>query len=56
MEIQTINMEEMLEKWKDLGGIRNEMDFTITADGARRLGSKIKPLTLEEVLNVKSSK
>lgn len=47
---------EMLEKWKDLGGIRNEMDFTITADSARRLGSKIKPLTLEEVLNVKNSK
>lgn len=47
---------DMLEKWKDLGGIRNEMDFTITSDGARRLGKKIKPLTIEEVLNVKNSK
>lgn len=47
---------DMLENWKDLGGIRNEMDFTITSDGTRRLGHKIKPLTIEEVLNVKNSK
>lgn len=37
-----------LDKWRDFGGIRNEEDYLITADGARRLGKKI-PLTTEEV-------
>lgn len=42
-----INYDE-LEKWRDFGGIRNEEDYLITSDGARRLGKKI-PLTTEEV-------
>lgn len=42
-----INYDE-LEKWRGFGGIRNEEDYLITADGARRLGKKI-PLTTEEV-------
>lgn len=42
-----INYNE-LNKWRDFGGIRNEEDYLITADGARRLGKKI-PLTTEEV-------
>lgn len=42
-----INYEE-LDKWRDFGGIRNEEDYLITKDGARRLGKKI-PLTTEEV-------
>ncbi len=42
-----INYDE-LEHWRDFGGIRNEEDYLITADGARRLGKKI-PLTTEEV-------
>lgn len=42
-----INYDE-LEKWRHFGGIRNEEDYLITADGARRLGKKI-PLTTEEV-------
>jgi len=42
-----INYQE-LDKWRDFGGIRNEEDYLITADGARRLGKKI-PLTTEEV-------
>ena len=37
-----------LNKWRDFGGIRNEEDYLITADGARRLGKKI-PLTTDEV-------
>lgn len=37
-----------LDKWRDFSGIRNEEDYLITADGARRLGKKI-PLTTEEV-------
>lgn len=42
-----INYDE-LNKWRDFGGIRNEEDYLITADGARRLGKKI-PLTTDEV-------
>lgn len=37
-----------LNKWRDFGGVRNEEDYLITKDGARRLGKKI-PLTTEEV-------
>jgi len=39
---------EELDKWRDFGGVRNEEDFLVTADGARRLG-KPKPRTIEEV-------
>lgn len=42
-----INYDE-LNKWRNFGGVRNEEDFLITADGCRRLGKKI-PLTTEEV-------
>jgi Xaa-Pro aminopeptidase len=37
-----------IRKWRDFGGIRNEENFLITADGHRRLGPA-KPLTAEEV-------
>ena len=37
-----------LDKWRGFGGIRNEEDFLITADGARRLGPH-KPQTVEEI-------
>ncbi len=37
-----------LDKWRDFGGIRNEEDYLITVDGARRLGPH-KPQTVEEV-------
>lgn len=39
---------DRLGEWRDFSGIRNEEDYLITADGARRLGKKI-PLTTEEV-------
>ena len=35
---------EIVETYKDFGGIRNEEDYLITETGARRLGKKI-PLT-----------
>jgi Xaa-Pro aminopeptidase len=38
-----------IDKWRDFSGIRNEEDYLITADGARRLGTKVKPMTIEEV-------
>ena len=42
-----------LDQWRDFGGIRNEEDFLITGDGARRLG-KAKPLTVDEVEALRS--
>jgi Xaa-Pro aminopeptidase len=39
---------DRIEAYKDFGGLRNEEDVVITADGHRVLGRK-KPLTIEEV-------
>lgn len=39
---------DVMETYKDFGGIRNEEDYLITADGARRLGKYI-PVTPDEV-------
>ena len=39
---------DALDQWRDFGGVRNEEDYLITSDGARRLG-KAKPLTVEEI-------
>jgi len=43
-----------IEKWKDFGGIRNEEDYLITEDGARRLGPQ-KPQTIEEIEALRGS-
>ena len=37
-----------LTHWRNFGGMRNEEDYLITPDGARRVGRK-KPYTLEEL-------
>jgi Xaa-Pro aminopeptidase len=37
-----------IDKWRGFGGIRNEEDWLITDDGARRLGKR-KPMTVDEV-------
>jgi Xaa-Pro aminopeptidase len=37
-----------LDKWRDFGGVRNEEDYLVTADGARRLGPH-KVQTVEEI-------
>lgn len=39
---------EKLESYRDFGGLRNEEDFLITADGSRRLGPP-KPVRIEEI-------
>lgn len=43
-----------IEKWKDFSGIRNEENYVITENGARRLGTKVKPMTIEEVESQKA--
>jgi Xaa-Pro aminopeptidase len=44
---QFLNYEE-IEKFRKFGGLRNEEDFLITENGARRLGKAL-PLTIEGV-------
>lgn len=44
-----INYDEV-EKWRDVGGIRNEEDYLITPDGYRRLGQLgMKPIDVDSV-------
>lgn len=43
-----------LNKWRDFSGVRNEEDYLITADGARRLGPH-KPQTVEEIESLRGS-
>ncbi len=45
--LEYINYPE-LTKWRDFGGVRNEEDYLITPEGARRLGPP-KPQTVAEI-------
>jgi Xaa-Pro aminopeptidase len=54
----TMHLEQFLNyseiaKFRDFGGLRNEEDFLITEDGARRLGKAL-PLTIEGVEEVRA--
>lgn len=40
---------DVLETYKDFGGIRNEEDYVITETGARKMGTKHVPITVDEV-------
>jgi Xaa-Pro aminopeptidase len=44
---------DKLDEWRGFGGLRNEEDYLITEDGARRLGPA-KPVTADEVEAVRS--
>ena len=43
-----------IDKWRDFSGIRNEENYVITESGARRLGTKVKPMTIDEVESQKA--
>ncbi len=45
---------DRFEAWKDFGGLRNELDYLITPDGCRVLGTIRKPMTIEEVYQAKN--
>ena len=45
---------EKLDAWRNFTGIRNELDYVITPNGARLLGSIKKPMTISEVLAAKN--
>jgi len=40
---------DKIDKFRNFGGIRNEEDYLITPDGKRLLGSKIKPMHIKEI-------
>ena len=44
---------DKLHAWRDFTGLRNELNYVITTDGVRRLGTLHKPMTLEEVYAAK---
>jgi len=43
-----------LNRWRDFGGVRNEEDYLLTVDGARRLGPR-KPQTIEDFRALRDS-
>lgn len=45
---------DRLEDWKGFTGLRNELDYVITENGARLLGTVRKPMTVEEVYEAKN--
>ncbi|KAA3625905.1 MAG: aminopeptidase P family protein [Bacteroidetes bacterium] len=48
-----LNYDE-IDKFRNFGGIRNEENYLITADGHKLLGNKKKPMTVEEVEELRS--
>ena len=52
LHTQFLNYSE-IEKFRNFGGLRNEEDFLITEEGARRLGKAL-PLTIEGVEAVRA--
>ena len=52
LHTQYLNFSE-IEKFRSFSGLRNEEDFLITSDGARRLGKAL-PLTIEGVEAVRA--
>ena len=46
---------DKLKAWRDFTGLRNELNYVMTKDGARLLGTIKKPMTLEEVYQAKNS-
>ena len=45
---------DKLDAWRDFTGLRNELNYVMTKDGARLLGTIKKPMTLEEVYAAKN--
>ena len=45
---------DKLDAWRDFTGLRNELNYVMTKDGARLLGTIKKPMTIEEVYAAKN--
>ena len=46
---------DKLQPWRNFTGLRNELNYVMTADGARLLGTIKKPMTIDEVYQAKNS-
>ncbi|MGX8695350.1 MAG: aminopeptidase P family protein [Prevotella sp.] len=46
---------DKLRPWRDFTGLRNELNYVMTAEGARLLGTIKKPMSIEEVYAAKES-
>ena len=46
---------DKLRDWRHFTGLRNELNYVITATGPRQLGSIRKPMTIEEVYEAMQS-
>jgi len=47
---------DKLDVWRNFTGLRNELNYVMTRDGARRLGTVKKPMSLEEVYAAKGNR
>ena len=47
---------DKLDAWRNFTGLRNELNYVMTRDGARRLGTVKKPMSLEEVYAAKGNR
>jgi Xaa-Pro aminopeptidase len=47
---------DKLDAWRNFTGLRNELNYVMTRDGARRLGTVKKPMSLEEVYVAKGNR
>ena len=45
---------DKLPAWRDFTCLRNELNYVITPEGARLLGHKKKPMTIDEVIGAKN--
>ncbi len=45
---------DKIEEWKNFTGLRNELDYVITENGPRLLGTLKKPMTIEEIYEAKN--
>ena len=45
---------DRIEQYRHFGGLRNEENYLITREGARLLGNKRKPMTIDQVLQAKN--
>ena len=45
---------DKLDAWKGFSGLRNELNYVITEDGARLLGREKKPMSIEEVYEIRN--
>jgi Xaa-Pro aminopeptidase len=45
---------DKLDAWRDFTGLRNELNYVMTPEGARLLGTIKKPMTIKEVYQAKN--